>query len=574
MFLRAAICLLFLLLLGPVARAQAPAWQTAVGLGPDNSSGVPSANSYTVQASTADANGNVFLTGSFAGTVNFGGTSLTSSNGEAYVAKYSPATGTFLWALRAGTGSTATVTTSAIAVSGTSVYVTGYFTGTTVIFGSSSLTSGGGDAYVAKLIDAGSSGSFGWVQRAVGTGTNGGNSNGLELAVTGSSIYLLGLINGSSAFGGTTLTAVPGNTSNNGAVTFLAKLTDSGTSGAFRYAGLLNGAPKKVAVNGTSVYVAGVFDGPTVSFGGTTLTNANAQDRDIFITRLIDAGNTASFTGAQRAGGTGRDRVFGLAASATGVVVTGDFGGPATFGSITLSGAGNFGNYEAKWNPTSNAFDWAQQSDYFVSGIGVNGTSLYMAGSFRTGTFGSTVLTSTGGGTASDVFVAKFTDVGTSLGFTWVQLAGGTDDDIANSVSLSGTRVVVQGRFYSPSATFGNITLPRTRSGVSGVSDGFVASLTDPNLTATAPALDVEALGVFPNPAHTNALVQLPVVPGATTATLTLLDALGRAVRTQLVPLKAVGTTAEVPLTGLAPGLYHLRVQAGGQQASRVLIVE
>ena len=38
--------------------------------------------------------------------------------------------------------------------------------------------------------------------------------------------------------------------------------------------------------------------------------------------------------------------------------------------------------------------------------------------------------------------------------------------------------------------------------------------------------------------------------------------------------VKLAGATAELPFTGLAPGLYRVRVQAGGQQASRALAVE
>lgn len=547
-------------LAGSSAQAQAPAWQTAVTLGPSNSSGVPSANNYTVQASTTDANGNVFLTGAFAGTINFGGTSLTSMGGlsmnnlDSYVAKYSPSTGTFLWALRAGSNATSNVFASAIAVSGASVYVSGGINGSGTVFGSAPVNTGvSSNTYVVKLIDAGNSSTFGWMQRITGGGTS-----TLDMATTGTSVYLMGGIQGSATFGGTTLTAVPGNTSFNGAVTFLTKLTDAGISGSFRYAGLLNGTPNKVAVNGASVYVAGVFDGPTVSFGGFILPNTNAQYRDIFITRLLDAGDNASFAGAQSAGGTGRDRVFALAASATGAVVTGDYEGPAAFGTITLPGSSN--SYEAKWNLTSGTFGWAQQSDYFVRSVSISGTSVYLAGSFRTGTFGGTVLTSTGGGTTNDVFVAKFIDAGTNLGFNWVQRAGGTDDDDVDAVSLGGTRVVVQGKFTSSSATFGGIALPLTRS---GGSDGFLATLIDATLTAMArPTAGAQAvLQLFPNPAHVAATVRRT---GGGSTTLTLIDALGHEVRRYSVPAGPAETALD--LRGLPTGLYLLREGTGGQK--------
>ena len=566
--------MLCLLSLGPVARAQAPAWQTAVGQGPINSSGVPGANSYIVVASAADAAGNIFLTGVFAGTASFGSISLTTANGgDAFVAKYSPATGNFLWAQQAGSSVNSNVNVSAIAVSGTSLYLAGGFNGPTALFGSPMLANSGGNVFVVKLTDTGSGGAFGWVQRS--TISANGYGNLIDMAVTGANVYLLGGFSGAITFGGSrTLTAVPGSTSYSGTISFLAKFTDAGTSASFGYAGTINGAPAKVAAKGTNVYVAGVFDGPTITFGTTTLTNANAQDRDIFITGLLDAGTSASYLGAQRGGGSSRDRVFGLGATATGAVVVGDFFGPATFGSTTLAGGGNFNNYEAKWNPTSGAFDWAQQSDYFVRSVAVNGTGIYLAGSFRTGTFGGTTLTSVGGGTTIDAFVARFTDAGPGPGpaFNWVQRAGGTEDDDAAVVSLGGTRVVVQGLFYSPTAAFGTINLART--GSSGVRNDFLATLIDPTLTAAAAPAALAGLALFPNPAHTATTVRLPAVPGTVAATLTLLDALGRAVRTLQVPLPAAGATAEVPLAGLAPGLYRLRVQAGGQQGSRALAVE
>ncbi|MGY3089209.1 hypothetical protein ACVWYF_002249 [Hymenobacter sp. UYAg731] len=64
----------------------------------------------------------------------------------------------------------------------------------------------------------------------------------------------------------------------------------------------------------------------------------------------------------------------------------------------------------------------------------------------------------------------------------------------------------------------------------------------------------------------------MPAIPGATaTATLTVLDALGRPVPTLIMP---TNSKAALDLTGLAPGLYAVRVQAGGISVTRRLVVE
>ncbi|MDQ2771199.1 MAG: T9SS type A sorting domain-containing protein [Bacteroidota bacterium] len=99
----------------------------------------------------------------------------------------------------------------------------------------------------------------------------------------------------------------------------------------------------------------------------------------------------------------------------------------------------------------------------------------------------------------------------------------------------------------------------------------FLASLTDPTLTATTAARDAFAFALAPNPAHALASVQLPPVSGATTATLTLLDALGRTVHTRPA---TPGTRTDFDLSGLAPGLYALRATAGAATATQRLVVE
>ncbi|QIX60289.1 T9SS type A sorting domain-containing protein [Hymenobacter sp. BT18] len=77
-------------------------------------------------------------------------------------------------------------------------------------------------------------------------------------------------------------------------------------------------------------------------------------------------------------------------------------------------------------------------------------------------------------------------------------------------------------------------------------------------------------LAVYPNPAHGQATVLLSA--GSKAATLTLHDALGRAVRSAKLP--AGGGAAPVSLTGLPAGVYLLQVQAGAEQATRRLVVE
>ncbi|MBF9142460.1 fibronectin type III domain-containing protein [Hymenobacter properus] len=82
------------------------------------------------------------------------------------------------------------------------------------------------------------------------------------------------------------------------------------------------------------------------------------------------------------------------------------------------------------------------------------------------------------------------------------------------------------------------------------------------------------AVELYPNPAHRAASLVLPAVPGAAQARLLLLNGLGQQVRTLTVPLVGAETHASLDLSGVAPGLYTLRVAAGSQVVSQRLAVE
>lgn len=100
---------------------------------------------------TTDGSSNVIVTGSFRGTADFGGTSLTSLGGQdIYVAKYAAATGAHLWSKGYG-GSLDDLGQAVTTDAASNVIAGGYFQDV-VNFGGGSLTSAGSfDAFLLKL---------------------------------------------------------------------------------------------------------------------------------------------------------------------------------------------------------------------------------------------------------------------------------------------------------------------------------------------------------------------------------------------------------------------------------------
>lgn len=84
-------------------------------------------------------------------------------------------------------------------------------------------------------------------------------------------------------------------------------------------------------------------------------------------------------------------------------------------------------------------------------------------------------------------------------------------------------------------------------------------------------------LGLFPNPAHQSATLTVPAVLLRQVGLLTIVDALGRAVRQRYVTPTAGATAetrAELDLSGLPPGVYSVRLLSSAGPLTRRLVVE
>lgn len=554
-------------LFGPLAGwAQAPAWQSVRTVAV--ATAAPSySNESQVIATAPDGAGNVYMTGSFRGTVTLGNLTLTtaSTDQRMFVAKWLPASATYAWAVQ-----TDARTGNALAVQGSSVFVGGEVNGSTATFGSTTLTypNGRQGGFVAKLTDAGASASFTWALPVY--------AQAGEVAVSGPNVYVAGSFNGTATFGSTTLTNIDSSLYPDA---YLAKIADAGATASYGWArstGVVGSEDlcSAVAAAGSVVYVTGRTSAAMPVFGSPAALPAG-----MFVARLTDTGSSPAFGWVASVGdnvnapnsGTGASAI---ALSGTRLYLTGSIQGSVSFGATTLVSSTNSDGYVARLNDTgtSGTFAWATRCGAGPEAIAASNSNVYVAGAFYRASvaFGSTVLTNSDPvNFSNDAFVAKVTDAGTSGPFVWAKSAGGAgntgtnpsrDVDNARALALSGNTVFVAGRTYSATASFAPLTLTNP----TGNAVGFLATLTDPTLTASRSGLADASPTPYPNPARGTATVRWP---SGQAQPLTIFDALGREVRRYPAPTAAETT---LDLHGLPAGLYVLRCGSSRQQ----LVVE
>jgi hypothetical protein len=330
-------------------------------------------------AVASDPSGNLFVTGIFSGTAQFGATLLTNSGGtDLFVAKYG-STGNPLWARQAGGPGNDNGYSCATDSNG-NVYVVGGI-GTNASFGSIALTNAGSDdIFVAKYE---SSGSVLWARRFGGIGPDDGWCVTVD---SKNNIYVGGSFVSLVNFGITNLTSV-GNRDG-----FLMRIDSAGN---VIWASRFGGSGDDIAYGITtdtdgSIYCVGKYTG-VANFGSITLTNAGSSD--IFLAKFDTNG---SAVWARRGGGTAADEAHSVRCDGIGGVwLTGSYTRCATFGNTVLTNAGGSDICAVKYDVNGNFIvarrGGGSQLTDLGTGIGTDSTGdAYAAGYFSgQGTFGS-----------------------------------------------------------------------------------------------------------------------------------------------------------------------------------------
>ena len=398
----------------------------------------------SIAAVATNDNRDVFVTGTFSGTIDLGGGAMTSVGaGDILVASFT-STGGFRWAKHFG--STGNDQGAGLVVQGTSVYVIGEYFGS-VDFGGGALTSKGNSDIVVLALDQ-SNGAF-LSARTFGTANA---DTGLGIAVDLSGNLAIGGFFGTGTInlGGPTLT---GQALDNA---FVAVFDSSFAS--FWVRGLGDPSSGKISSvqalaytpNGELVAV-GVFDG-TGDFGTGNLT---AKDSDAFVAKF-GPGGTSMW--AHAFGGASYDSADHLAVDATGnVFAAGTFSGSVDFGTGAIPSAGS--------------------TDAFVVGFNVNGVTQVARriGASGYSRIGGIATTSTGSVVAAaringtlDLGMGALAPIShddlllTELGGTtakWAKRYGGSDYSEPNAVDVGGNGVITVGGAFRGTIDVGTGTI-------------------------------------------------------------------------------------------------------------------
>ena len=344
----------------------------------------------------ADATGNVYVTGNFIGSVNFGGGALGSDDccffEDVFVMKLDPQ-GNFVWAKDFGDGAAQTARAIASDAQG-NVVVVGDFQGNLDFGGGPLKAAGVGavDVFVTKLTTAGG---HLWSKRF----GDAADQSAEEVALDGTgNVVLTGYASGSIDFGKGPL-AAPGKSA-----AFVAKLNPGGdTTWASIFGAEARGLGVDVDPAG-DVAVVGSFKG-TIDLGGGELASGGSNDT-VFV-GLLDPQGKHTWSHVY---GSGSSQATSVVIDGKGkVIVGGSFTESIDFGGPNLTSAGGLDAFLVKLDSVGcHVFSgqFGNEVKQAVQNVALDASgNILIVGNFAgTADFGVGPVTASG----DDVFVAKF----------------------------------------------------------------------------------------------------------------------------------------------------------------------
>ncbi len=403
-----------------------------------------------------DAAGNIFLTGEFAGTSQFGEHTLTSAGElDFFIAKCSP-DGKFLWARSAG-GSGIDRGYGVATDAAGNCYVTGHFQSTNATFSGVAVpNSGDYDIFVGKYDPTGK---LLWVRTAGGKGYDYGHGITVD---AGGNVLVTGAFVGEGAFGELKITGATG------AHVFCA-CYDSG--GKLLWAKTAEGKASNsghgITVDGTGNAYVGGYTGGAGMLGGLALTNASG--RDIFVAKFTPEGKVAWI--AEGHGSTNAMVHEIICDRAGNVWAAGMFKGVLKLGDRTVTSHGDSDLLLTSFD-TSGQRLWTRTGggprvDYGL-GVATDGAgNAFLTGEFtETAEIAGTPITSTG---STDIYIAKFDRAGT---LRWLTQAGGDKGDNAYTIVADAQGNLYFSGSFGGTAKFGTHTITSA-----GGNDVYLAKL-------------------------------------------------------------------------------------------------
>lgn len=331
------------------------------------------------------------------------------------------------------------------------------------------------DVFVAKWSKA--AGRFMWAVQAGG--------NELDkltyLVVRGPAIYIGGTFASDTMTVGATQVVVPRSIYGVGTKTFVARLTDAGSSASFGWA---LGCPLSLTglvATTAGLHLTGEYGG-VIQLGAFTLTSVLSQSglptSAAFLATIGETNSGVSFTQArnltlfQPATNTVNNQFHPHALTADGnhlylagkcapgTLLVDNSPAATTLGGffvlrLTVSGTTLVTDWMVATAQSSQAFLW----DVQARAVAVSGTSVVVTGGFQGGcSMGANDLLAAGGISNSvhpDVFVAKLTDAGSSARFDWGLQVGSTYDDFGTGIAIRGTEIFLAASVYTYSGNSG-----------------------------------------------------------------------------------------------------------------------